>query len=309
LSTGRTCFVRETGAVEGRPTLLLLHGWLASGGLNWMRAFESLNAHYRVLAPDFRGHARGGPSRTGFSMSESADDMGALLDALNLGGPAIVVGYSMGGMIAQELWRRHRSLVGGLVLSATSCAPVPISRGRTPFARIMNLANATTRKMGSALSIPTRILSTFERGLVEATDDAGTGREASPRAFTAPSMTPSTTPTSRSSDASAASIGTPPTSDWARREFARHHWPTVLDAGRAIAEFDTRDWIREVDVPTTVMLTKRDRLVPPHQQRAMAGRIPDARIETVDAGHFACVRDDFGPRILRSVRSVEKSMA
>jgi len=96
---------------------------------------------------------------------------------------------------------------------------------------------------------------------------------------------------------------------WAREEFARHHWPTILDAGRAIAEFDTRSWIRGVDVPTTVMLTKRDRLVSPAQQQDMADRIPGARIESVDAGHFACVREDFGPRILRSARRIEHAMA
>lgn len=287
LASGRSCFVRETGNdLDERPTVLLLHGWLASGGLNWMRVFGCLADRYRVIAPDFRGHARGGASRTGFSIEESADDMGALLDALCPGEPAIVIGYSMGGMIAQEMWRRHRSQVGGLVLSATSCAPVPLSRGRTPFARVMNVANSSTRNLGRALSIPTRVAARFEERFVRA---AGEARDLPP------------TLASRS--------GATVSPQWARREFQRHHWPTVLDAGRAIAEFDTRSWIRQVDVPTTVMLTKRDRLVPPNQQRAMARRIPGAQIETVDAGHFACVRPDFGPRILRSVRGVERAMA
>ncbi len=54
-----TTFVREVAGPPGAPTLLLLHGWVASGGLNWFRAFETLGTEFHILAPDLRGHARG----------------------------------------------------------------------------------------------------------------------------------------------------------------------------------------------------------------------------------------------------------
>ena len=37
-----TTFVREIEGPPGAPTLLLLHGWVASGGLNWFQVFEPL---------------------------------------------------------------------------------------------------------------------------------------------------------------------------------------------------------------------------------------------------------------------------
>ena len=52
-------FFREVEGPPGAPTLLLLHGWVASAGLNWLHAFAPLGDHFRVIAPDQRGHGRG----------------------------------------------------------------------------------------------------------------------------------------------------------------------------------------------------------------------------------------------------------
>ncbi len=42
-----TTFVRELPGPPGAPTILLLHGLMASGGLNWFQAFEPLARHFR----------------------------------------------------------------------------------------------------------------------------------------------------------------------------------------------------------------------------------------------------------------------
>ena len=99
--------------------MLLLHGWTASADLNWFPSFETLGRRYRVVAMDHRGHGRGIRSRRRFRLSECADDAAALVDHLGTG-PVIPVGYSMGGPIAQLLWRRHPAHVRGLVLAATT---------------------------------------------------------------------------------------------------------------------------------------------------------------------------------------------
>jgi 3-oxoadipate enol-lactonase len=127
-----TTFVREVQGPPGAPTLLLLHGWIASGGLNWFRVFEPLSEHFRIVAPDLRGHARGLRTRRIFRLADCADDAAETLVSLGTG-PVIAVGYSMGGPVAQLLWRRHRDLVSGLVLCATAPGFVPVSGARLAY--------------------------------------------------------------------------------------------------------------------------------------------------------------------------------
>ena len=53
-----TSYYREIEGPPGAPTLLLLHGWMATGGLNWLRGFEALGEKFRVIAPDLMIVAR-----------------------------------------------------------------------------------------------------------------------------------------------------------------------------------------------------------------------------------------------------------
>lgn len=115
---GRT-FARIAEGPPGAPTVLLLHGWTANADLNWFRCFGHLSRQFNVVAIDHRGHGRGIRTRRPFSLSDCADDAAALVR--HLGHERVIaVGYSMGGPIAQLVWRRHRDLVDGLVLCATS---------------------------------------------------------------------------------------------------------------------------------------------------------------------------------------------
>ncbi len=111
-------FLRDSGG-PGQP-VMLLHGWMATADLNWWGAYADLaHAGYRVLAIDHRGHGRGLRPIGPFRLRDCADDAAAVLSTLSLT-PAIVVGYSMGGAIAQLVARHHPDLVTGLVLSGTA---------------------------------------------------------------------------------------------------------------------------------------------------------------------------------------------
>src|SRR5437868_5009118 len=74
-----TTFVRTIDGPPGAPTLLLLHGWVASGGLNWFQVFEPLSNHFNVIAPDLRGHARGLRTKHVFRLADCADDCAEML--------------------------------------------------------------------------------------------------------------------------------------------------------------------------------------------------------------------------------------
>lgn len=111
-------FLRDTGG--SGPPVMLLHGWTASADLNWWGCYEDLQAAgYRVLAIDHRGHGRGMRTYERFTLAACAADAAAAIDALECA-PATVVGYSMGGAIAQLLARDHPAVVSGLVLSGTA---------------------------------------------------------------------------------------------------------------------------------------------------------------------------------------------
>jgi 3-oxoadipate enol-lactonase len=111
-------FVRVAEGPAGTPTVLLLHGLMATADLNWSTAIPMLATRFNVVAPDLRGHGRGLHTRR-FSAEECAEDLAALVHALSLG-RVVVVGYSLGGLVAQVFARRHPELVLGLVLCATA---------------------------------------------------------------------------------------------------------------------------------------------------------------------------------------------
>jgi len=147
-----TTFVRTVTGPPGAPTLLLLHGWVASAGLNWFQTFEPLREHFNVVAPDLRGHARGLRTRNIFRLADCADDCAATIEMLD-SGPVIAVGYSMGGPVSQLLWRRHRDLVDGLVLCATSAGFAP-----NRFTRNFYQATMLSATVMARMTLPTRVL-------------------------------------------------------------------------------------------------------------------------------------------------------
>lgn len=81
--------------------------------------YQQLGEHFRVIALDHRGHGRGIRTNRSFKLSDCADDAVALADQLGIE-KFIPVGYSMGGTVAQLVWKRHPHRVSGLVLAATS---------------------------------------------------------------------------------------------------------------------------------------------------------------------------------------------
>lgn len=238
-----TTFVRDLPGPSGAPTVVLLHGWTATADLNFFTCYEALGRRFRVVALDHRGHGRGIKSRTPFRLDDCADDVAAVLDALGIE-RAIVVGYSMGGPVAQLVWRRHPQRVQGLVLCATALS-FNSSRGeRVSFLGLSTLAFAA------------RLAPAFARSWISAQVLERRGRDYH---------------------------------DWAYEQISRHDWTTVLEAGRAIGTFSSRMWIAGVDVPTAVLVTERDLIVPPRRQVRVLESIPGARGYRVDAGHDAVI--------------------
>ncbi len=121
-----TVIARVAGTEHDALPVALLHGWTATADLNWFRCFDPVGSERPVFAFDHRGHGSGIRSRKRFRLEDCADDVVAVADRLGID-RFIACGYSMGGPVAQLLWRRHPERVAGVVLCATAAS---FSHGR-----------------------------------------------------------------------------------------------------------------------------------------------------------------------------------
>jgi pimeloyl-ACP methyl ester carboxylesterase len=75
---------------------------------------------------------------------------------------------------------------------------------------------------------------------------------------------------------------------WGFEDLARHDWAQIVEAAREIGRFDSRHWVKDVTVPTAVIVTEDDDVVPTSRQLAFAAEIPGATVRRVPGGHAAC---------------------
>jgi pimeloyl-ACP methyl ester carboxylesterase len=246
LPGGRVLFARDTGPGPG-PTLLLLHGLLVSGDLNWFGAFGALRDRFRVISVDLPGHGHSPAGRHRFRLTEIVDDVAHLARARGLA-RVVPVGYSMGGLLAQLAWLRHRDLVAGLVLCSTA----------------RNFRGSPLEQAG-ALSL--------------------SGLAAAVR------LNPFLRPL-RAGFLGAAALGhieDPQLRRWAHAQLERTSLETAFSALDEVSRFTSHRWIGAVDVPTAVLVTTYDRVIPPARQRRLAAAIPGAVSYQLPADHAACI--------------------
>jgi pimeloyl-ACP methyl ester carboxylesterase len=96
------------------PPIVLVHG-LGGSHVNWMLLGPLLAERARVLAPDMAGFGKTPPAGRGTDVHSNARLLGDLVRT-EFGGPAILVGNSMGALISLLLAQRRRDLVAGLIL-------------------------------------------------------------------------------------------------------------------------------------------------------------------------------------------------
>ena len=251
--------LREFAGPPGAPDLVLLHGWTVTADLNFFRVYGPLTEHFRLVAFDHRGHGTGIRTRAPFRLEDCADDVIALADAIGLD-RFVALGYSMGGAVAQLLWRRHSERLIGLVLAATASHFNVHRSERLSFLGLGGLATA-------ARLTPTQAHRWF------------TGQLYLQRKID--SYEP-----------------------WAAHQASSHDWRMVAEAGRALGRFRSDDWLEEIDVPTAVVVTMNDEVVPLTRQIRLFESIPDAEAYRVDGGHDAAVAQP-----ARFVREVTRATA
>jgi 3-oxoadipate enol-lactonase len=239
--------VRECTGPRGAPTLMLIHGVTFTAELNWGTVFAPLSRHFRVIAIDLRGHGDGISTGARFRLEDCADDIAALAQVLGIS-RFVAVGYSMGGMVAQLLYRRHPSLLSGLVLCATA----------------RNVLGSPADRL-AALALPTWAAAIRWNPFLQPMSAELLGM-----ALMGP-------------------VEDPDTARQARAQLRRTSLSTAISAVQSVCEFSSHSWIGQVDVPTAVVVTARDRIVPVSRQLRLARAIPGASVHEVDADHAMCV--------------------
>jgi pimeloyl-ACP methyl ester carboxylesterase len=107
---GADLYFEERGS---GPPILLIHG-LGGNADVWGASLDQLAQDHRVLAYDRRGYTRSGQVPRG-DFRRDGEDAAAVLRGLDAA-PAMVVGWSGGGIVAFDLAVHHPDLVAGLVL-------------------------------------------------------------------------------------------------------------------------------------------------------------------------------------------------
>lgn len=94
---------------------------------------------------------------------------------------------------------------------------------------------------------------------------------------------------------------------WALREFRSTSPWAVGQAVAALGRHHSRPWLHLVDVPTAVVVTERDRVIPASRQRRLAQEIPGATTHEVPTGHagIAFGHRQFLDGLLDALHSVE----
>jgi 3-oxoadipate enol-lactonase len=216
---------------------------LSVNTLGWGFQVPALAERHRVINLDNRGIGQSDAPPGPYTIRQMADDTIGLLDHLDVG-RASILGFSMGGMIGQEIALSHPERVDRLVLLASFARP------------------------GKALSDPwlSFFAQAFERGL-------------DPVAFFVWALPFLYTPTLLTQAEAAEAVlqqlvsnPHPPTA------------AGIVGQVAAVSGFDTLERLSQIQAPTLVLVGAEDVLTPPHYSRELAARIPGARLQVLERG-------------------------
>ncbi|MER7926154.1 alpha/beta hydrolase [Streptomyces sp. NPDC096057] len=238
---GSRLHVEVHGPEEGVPTVVLAHGWTCSTAF-WAAQIRELAVDHRVVAYDQRGHGRS-PASLAHSTDALADDLDAVLEKTLRGGEkAVVAGHSMGGMavLAAASRARFREHVVAVLLCSTGSSRLVDESLVVPL-RAGRVRSWLTRKVLGSRAPLGPVTPTARRVLKYATMGAGS----------APDMV----------EACARIVHACPRG-------VRHAWSEVLDS------LDLEHGVRELAVPTAVVVGTADRMTPPVHARGLVAALP-----------------------------------
>jgi pimeloyl-ACP methyl ester carboxylesterase len=228
----------------GTP-ILLCNGWGGSSD-SWSRDMITILAEkHTVVLVDNRGTGRSGKPEEPYTMEQMSGDSASVLDEAALGS-AHVLGFSMGGYIAQALAIYHPQKVRSLIL----CATTPGAINRIPYSPevALELAKVSDDKLPKRERVKTMVHLLYTESYVEPRLEQLISEE--------------------SYDAN-------PTPVYALR-----------NQSAATASFDAYDRLPQVSVHALILTGDSDRLIPPENSRLLASRLSHSELHILPGlGH------------------------
>jgi 3-oxoadipate enol-lactonase len=129
------------------PPLVLVMGIGYDSSLWTLAQVPTLSTQFRVVLVDNRDAGRSSRASRPYLISDMADDLAGLLDALGIQ-QSHLLGLSMGGMIAQEFALRHADRLDRLVLTGTGAAPARAAVDAIQIWRWVKANDATGKVFG-----------------------------------------------------------------------------------------------------------------------------------------------------------------
>jgi len=247
-------------------TVVLPHCWGCSHAVWVPVARRLVEAGYRVVLYDQRGHGESTRGTVPFSIPVLADDLAAVLEARDVH-DAVLAGHSMGGMTIMSL-ATHRPDVllaraRAIVLVATAAADMGVGFNQATSAAALLIGSGVTSR---ALRSPNG--RRFVRGVF---GDSPIGSQM----------------------------------DLTRNLFADCPPATRAGFLTAMASMNLLEGIATITLPTTVIVGSRDRLTAPIRANQMISTIPGARLVTLQGrGHMLPLEDpdDVTDEIIRAAK-------
>jgi pimeloyl-ACP methyl ester carboxylesterase len=145
-------------AGEGEPPVLLVHGWCCDHTYFAPQFEHFAERGHRVVAVDLRGHGKSDKPHQRYAMQDFADDLAWMCQRLELTKP-VVVGHSMGGIVAFDLAARYPHLPSAVVMLDAAVVLPSAARAAIPGLleelRGLDYRNVLREYASRALFIPT----------------------------------------------------------------------------------------------------------------------------------------------------------
>jgi 3-oxoadipate enol-lactonase len=117
------------------PAVMLVHGFPFDHRM-WLSLSDHLSTKYRVITPDLRGFGMSTTTEGVVTMQQMADDLYAVLHALDIREPIVLCGLSMGGYVALQFVKKYADRLRGLILcdTRTGADPPEVKKNRNLLA-------------------------------------------------------------------------------------------------------------------------------------------------------------------------------